>query len=162
MPSTNDLALNEAAIQSVYRALESHGKQLGLFARTLMSEPLSAPGTGMSLAWVTGPIGPAASGLAATSLAWRWIARLYLPWAEKAGKYPVDVKLDAAAITLMWSLAGDIDLTGAEVPEGLIRQVDVLGATADPAWLEMDGQRYRIRDVGVAITINDAYEQEVA
>jgi hypothetical protein len=162
MPNDNAIALTEAAILSVYRALESHSKRLGLTGRTLMSEPLAAPGTGLSLAWVTGPIGPAPSGLAATSLVWRWIARLYLPWAEKAGGYPLDVKLDAAAITLMWSLAGDIDLTGADVPEGLIRQVDVLGATAEPLWLDMSGTKYRIRDVGIAITINDAYEQEVA
>lgn len=150
--------LDAVAVQSVYDALLTHARQLGLFERALSHEPAKAPGNRLSFAMTEGPLNPAPSGLAATSVTWQWHFRLYSPWGAKPAAN-IDPELTAAAISLMASLAGDIDLTGAGCAAGLVRDVDVLGSTIDPKWLDQDGSQYRVRDITVTVIINDAYAQ---
>lgn len=152
--------LDEAAVKAVYAALMSHAKRLGIFPHSGDHEPLNAPTTGLTFALMEGPLSPAPSGLAATSFRWDWLLRLYSPWLEKPTS-EIDPKLTSAAMKLMASYAADIDLTGTGVAEGLVREVDVLGCTLTPKWLEQDGKPFRIREISLAVIINDAYAQEV-
>lgn len=150
--------LDAAAVQAIYDALITHPKQLGLFGHSSKHEPESLPGKGITFAMTEGTIGPAPSGVAATSLAWRWHFRLYAPWSAKTAD-SVDPALTAAAVAVMASLAGDLDLTGAGAPAGLVRDLDLLGSTIDPGYMAPEGTKYRTRDITVDVIINDAYAQ---
>ncbi|HEY6494944.1 MAG TPA: hypothetical protein VIZ43_16845 [Trebonia sp.] len=153
--------LDETAVKAVYAALMSHAKKLGLFPHTSDHEPLSPPpGGSISFALIEGPIGPAPSGLAATSVSWHWLMRLYSPWLEKPAS-GIDPKLTAAVVKLLGSYALDLDLTAFGAPEGLIREIDVLGPASTPKWLEQDGKPFRIREIDIALIVNDAYVQGV-
>lgn len=154
-------AVTEAGVRAVYSALMSHVKSLGLFAQSSDHEPLSPPGGGVSFALIEGTLGPAPSGLAATSLRWEWMLRLYSPWLTERPISAVDPKLTAAVITLLASLATDLDLTGSGAPAGLVRDVDVLGPASEPRWLEFGGKQFRIREVRLALTLNDVFTQGV-
>lgn len=153
--------LDAAGIASVYGALESHAKLLGLFAAVTMHEPFNPPGAGLTLAMTEGQIRSAPSGLARQSLTWEWAVRIYLA-AEKqaAGEaVPHDQKLTAAAVTVLAAWAGDLDLTAYGAVPGLVRAVDTPSAVTEPKWLDWGGKRFRVRDTTLALVINDAYAQ---
>lgn len=155
--------LDLPAVKSVYAALVSHAKSLALFTGGVSQhEPLSPPGSsGLSAAFIEGAIGPAPSGLGATSLKWEWMIRVYSKWLEKPAS-EIDAPLTAAAVQLFASYAADLDLTGFGVPAGLVREVDVLGVVSEPKWLSMEGTQFRVRDLAISLIINDAYPQAVA
>jgi hypothetical protein len=152
--------LDEAAVKAIYSALRSHAKKLAVFDRIEDHEPENAPGRGISAVFAEGNIGPAPSGLAATSLRWSWQARLMSPWVERPLS-GVDPALTVAAVKLVASYALDIDLTAFGAPEGLVREIDVLGAAYDPRWMSQDGKEFRARLVSFALIVNDAFPQGV-
>jgi hypothetical protein len=152
--------LDAAAVGSLYSALTSHAKTLGMFTDVKSHEPDSPAPKGPSLAIITGPITVAPSGLGETSLRWNVLHRIYYPRPAKPLEQ-TDPALIAAAMVLMSSLCSDLDLTGYGAPAGLVRAVEALAIEAEPKYLMQDGSEYRVIDVTVPITINDAFGQEV-
>jgi hypothetical protein len=152
--------LDIAAVKAVYSALMSHAKSLALFPHASDHEPLSAPVTGSSISFalIEGQLGPAPSGLSATSMKWEWLVRLYSRWSEKPAS-DIDPALTAAAVTLLGSYAADLDLTAFGAPAGLVREIDVLGPVSEPKWLTQDGATYKIREISLGVIINDAFTQ---
>lgn len=157
------VVLDEAAIRSVYSALMTHAAGTGCFNRSpIAHEPMNGPGSGMSFSLAEGPMLTGPSGLAATSLTWQFAMTFWHPWQEGASvQGSVDIKLTAAVVQVLGSLAEDLTLEGAGVASGLIRQVNVLAPVSDPLWTEDSGTRYRVRKVQVDVLVNDAYSQAV-
>jgi hypothetical protein len=150
--------ITEAQVKAVYDALMSHAKSLGVFENSTDHEPLNAPGRGISFALIEGRLGPAPSGLAATSVTWEWMLRLYSPWVQRPVS-GIDPKLTAATITVLASYATDLDLTKFGAPAGLVREVDVLGPVSEPKWMEQDSKEFRVREIGLAVILNDVFTQ---
>jgi hypothetical protein len=157
------MALDPAAIVSIYDALMSHSQALGIFQQTVDHEPRSMPGPKLTCAVLLGDFGPAprGSGLASTSARLEFSVRIYSPaMATPDGARDRDVL--SAACQLMAAYSGDFEFEN--VPEGLIRNVDLLGAYGDPlkaqpGWLQQDGGYYRIEEITVPLILNDVFAQ---
>lgn len=157
------MALDSAAIVSIYDALLSHAQSLGVFQQTVDHEPRSMPGPKLTCAVLLGPLSPVprGSGLSSTSARLEFSVRVYSPaMATPEGSRDRDVL--SAACQLMAAYSGDFEF--ANVPAGLIRNMDLLGAygdplKAEPGWLQQDGGYYRIEEITVPLILNDVFAQ---
>lgn len=157
------MALDEAGIISIRQALVSHASRTGNQNRSVLDhEPMGAPGAGLSVDVTEGQISMAPSGLAATSLTWQFAIEFLYPAQQQTYSGTTDVKLGAAVMAFLSSLAADLDLTGAGVAAGVIRRVNVLQPVSRPGWKQIGGSEFRVRICTVDIEINDAFEQGVA
>jgi hypothetical protein len=146
-------------IKGILDQLQSKALASGKFARVNMSEPKSAPGSGITMAiWLTwfGPA-PADSGLAQTTMVIRFMMRLYTPMLME-NPDEIDPALLDATSEMFNVMSGDFDLGGA------VRNVDLLGATGVPlsgqsGYLNQDGKLMRIMDITVPLVVNDVYDQ---
>jgi hypothetical protein len=149
------------AISNILDGIVSHAMTLGIFEQVNGHEPKSAPATkGLTAAFWADTIRPvpAASGLAATSVAIVFKGRLYTNMlAEPADM--IDPNLLAAADLLLGGYSGDFDLGGT------IRNVDLLGSTAgtglsgQAGYLSQDGRLYRIFDLSIPCIVTDLWTQ---
>jgi hypothetical protein len=142
---------------ALFRALTSLPKRLGVFDKVNSHEPLNAPGNGVNCSITLGPIGPAPSGLDATSMRIEFLARIFVPMLQRPLD-PIDPQVLAATFALLAAYNGSFELTGL-VPAGLVRNIDLLAATAAPAYLMQDGKEFRVMQVTVPVIVNDAFDQ---
>lgn len=150
-------------IEAVYSAVESHARTLGIFDGGVDDhEPWNAPSGGLACAILLGPITPIrAGGLAATSGRLELQIRVYSPRLQQPSG-GTDKTVLAAVCLLMAAYSGDFEL--AAVPDDLVRMIDLLGAygaplSAQPGWLEQDGQRYRVHEITLPLILNDMWGQ---
>ena len=141
----------------VLNEVVSHAMKLGLFERVNGHEPKSAPGNGLSAAVWVDRVGPAGSGLAATSALLTLQVRLYSPMLQEP-QDAIDPNLTAAADALMNAYSGDFELGGN------VRNVDLLGQTgpglsAQAGYIEQDHKLYRVMTITLPLIVNDVWEQ---
>lgn len=139
-------------------ALVSHAMTTGLFDRVNTHEPKSAPGNGLTAAVWFQTIEPAPGGLASTSVRLTMLLRIYSSMLAEPQDY-IDPQIVDAVDQLMNAYTGDFTL------DGMIRNVDLLGAGGTPlraqaGYLTIDSKMMRIVDITLPLVINDAWEQQ--
>jgi hypothetical protein len=159
------MAFGPDAITALYDALQSNALTLGLFDAVDDHEPANPPGKGLTAAVMMGDLGPAprGSGLASTSARQEFAIRIYGS-RLKTPRSNVDRDILAATVALIGQYSADFELVN--VPDGLVRCIDLLGAwgeplNAKPGWLTQDGSPYRIQEITVPLILNDVWPQGV-
>jgi hypothetical protein len=144
----------------VMTAVADLSRKLGVFAKINKYEPKNAPVSGVTTAIWPQAVGPAESGLAATSVKIVLMQRIYTPFIDKdLPPDAIDPKVIRAAGLVMAALSADIELGG------LARCVDLMGIggatplSAEAGYLEQDRQVFRVIDIIIPIILNDVWEQ---
>lgn len=156
------MALDGNGITAIYDALTTHAQTLGLFDRVNDHETTNPPGRGLSCSILLGPLAPVrGSGLASTSGRLEMTARVYAPRPSTTPGM-VDRQILGAAVLLLAAYSGDFELDN--VPDGLVRAIDLLGAygaglSMEPGWLTQDGTPYRIAEITLPLILNDMWGQ---
>lgn len=149
----------EAWLDDILDAVVSDVQRSGYFDRVNMHEPKRKPGRGLTAAvWVQSitPV-PTASGLAATSARVLFLLRLYSNMLKEPQDM-IDPELMRASSNLIRRYHDDFDF------EGVIRNVDLLGAFGEPlqansGYLEQDNTMFRIMDISIPCIVNDVWPQ---
>jgi hypothetical protein len=143
----------------IYAAVKSHALKTGLAERALQHEPKAAPGAGVTIAVILGPISPvpARSGLASASARVEFLVRLYSPFLGDPLD-DIDPAVLAAVDALFASYVGGFSL------EGLVANVDLFGAhgqrlMAQPGYVRQDNRLYRATDITLPLIVNDAWPE---
>lgn len=144
---------------AILDAVVDHALRSGHFERVNKHEPAHSPGNGLTAAvWVdrVQPVA-AASGLRATSARVALNLRIYAG-ALQEPRDAIDPAVMAAVDALMTAYSGDFDL------DGLIRNVDLLGAHGQPlgaqaGYLDIQGVQYRVMTITIPCIVNDAWIQ---
>jgi hypothetical protein len=146
-------------IRTILDAVESHALASGFFSAVNGHEPKSAPQSGITCAVWVEQIGPArgGSGLASTSVRLALNVRLYTPMVSEP-EDAIDPDMMTALDALMAAYSGDFEL------DGLVRQVDLLGAYGDPlsaraGYLTTSGAEYRVLTITLPLVVNDLWSQ---
>jgi hypothetical protein len=152
------MSLPNTIPQQIIEALASHALELGHFDAVNQHEPKSAPGNGLSCSIWVNSLGPASSGLVATSARLECSIRLYSNMLQEPQDM-IDPNLMAAVWDLMVAYSGDLDLGITD-----IRSIDLLGAEGDPlraegGYIDVDRKMYRVMTISIGIVINDAFTQ---
>ncbi len=145
--------------QDIFDAVESHALASGLFDRVNTSEPTAAPGSNLSCGIWVEHVGPAGSGLAATSAPPALSARPYTAMFA-APLDLIDPNLTAACFTMMEAYTGDFGLSVVSS----VRAVDLLGhygtgLESRAGYLNMDGKMFRVLTISLPIICNDLWTQ---
>ncbi len=145
-------------VRTLIIRIADHGKQSGAFQRVLIGEPKSPPGPGRTMAVWAAPMAPAGSGLASTSMALRFLVRVYVPYVEPSDTQNVELSALEAVDVLLDAYNGDFTLGGT------VRQVDIFGEhgqalVVDPGYVTLDSKIFRVMDITLPIVVNDVYDQ---
>lgn len=159
------MALDPQHITAIYDALQDKARALKLFRSINGAEPLNPPTSGLSYSLMFGKLGPArrASGLASTSGRLEFTARVEAPRTSQTQEQ-TDKALLYAVVSLMVAYSGDFEL--ADVPDGLVQSIDLLGAYGTPmeaigGWITQGEVPYRMADMTLAVILNDVFPQAV-
>ena len=148
------------ALALVMDELVSAAQRTGLFDSVAGHEPKSAPGTGLHCGLWISDMRPAASGLAALSVAVEFQYRIYLGMLTEP-QDAIDPAVTRAAAALFGALCGNFLL---DDTSGAVRSVDVLGSDSEgmrakSGYLSQDSKLFRVMDIFVPIVINDAFTE---
>ena len=155
--------LTQAVIAGIYSAVQDFALQSGLFTSTEDHEGRNAPGQGLSCQVLMGTIEPVrASGLNATSARMEFTVRVSAPRMQTPDG-ATDQAVMYVGAYLIGAFTNDFDVDELE-PEGLVREIDVLGAHGDalkfePGWLAQDGSPYRVGELTLPLILNDVFPQ---
>lgn len=145
-------------ISGILNAVISHAMASGHFEQVNGHEPANAPSLGLTAAvWVDSVQALRTSGLDSTTVRLVFNVRVYTSvQAEPADA--IDPNVMAAVDDLCAAYVGDFTL------DGLIRQVDVLGAHGQPlfaraGYLQQSGAAYRVMTITLPVIVNDLWEQ---
>ena len=156
------MALDNPGILAIYSALTSHAKSLAIFEAVNQSEPENAPGTGAYCSILLGDGEPVrSSGLNSTSWRQEFLARIYVLRRQRPTE-ATDPAILTATAALMAAYSADFTLSA--VPPGLVRNIDLLGASGTPlsykpGFLEQDGSTFRVMEITLPLILNDAFAQ---
>lgn len=155
------MPVDGSLLRQVVVALAAHAKRTAKVERTVMREPMHAPGPGITCAVTFGSFRPARSGLAATSVAVIMMVRLYTPL-RKDGPQQDELEplLMDAASRLCASYVGEFTL------DGLVVAVDVRGGEQSGAelggeggYIVIDNVQHRVVTITVPLVINDLWSE---
>jgi hypothetical protein len=139
----------------ILEKLQNFALKSGLFSSVQGHEPKSPPQLGdqITLAFMTGGITPATSGLKSVSLRWEVRARIFMN-ADSEPADDVDPTLVTVALQFMNALCGQFKLTGD------VRSIDVYGSDgeplrAEPGYYDYNGDTLRVMDIFIPILVND-------
>lgn len=153
------MAMTEEDIRSVYDGLLSHAAASGYFDRVNQHEPKAALGYGLSAAlWqqYMGPV-PFGSGLRSTTGKLTFNLRIYGNMIQEP-QDEIDPNLTNAANALFIAYSSDFTL------DGLIRNIDLLGATGQPlesnaGYVTLGTKMFRVMTLNIPCIINDMWDQ---
>lgn len=142
---------------NLLNAVASHATGLGVFERVTTHEPKAKPGQGITASIWLNNIRPAKSGVRSTSLRVEVSVRVYMTMLADP-EDDIDLSLVNAVSALMDAYSGDFELGG------LVRSVDLLGASGDPlraeaGYLQQDKDVFRVITVFVPLLVNDVHDQ---
>lgn len=153
------MAFNQAAVNSLFSAVESQLMQLGVFDSVNAHEPRSAPQKGISASvWADQILpAPAASGVNVVSGVVVLNIRVY----SSALAQPLDAidpNMLTAVSTVMNAFAGSFTFAGS------VRNIDLLGAhgralSAQAGYVEIDRKWLRVMTITVPVIINDMFTE---
>lgn len=148
-------------ITAILDAIQSHALTTGYFDAVNGEEPKSPPpNNGITAAVWVQKIGPAigGSGLSSTSARLAFSVRLYTGMVQEPADM-IDPNLMAALDALCAAYSGDFTL------DGLVREIDLLGAYGDPMSAEAGyviegGNEFRVLTITLPVVVNDLWDQE--
>jgi len=152
------MAFAKSDAVALFDGMRSLLMTLGVFDHVGTQEPLNAPGKGINVAVTLGPVTTAPSGLASTSLRIEFRAKIFHTLLTRPLD-PVDPEVLWAAVALIGAWSSAFTLS-AFTTAGLVRNLDLLAATAAPAYLIQDGKEFRVIEVTMPVIVNDAFDQE--
>lgn len=139
----------------LFSQIKSRAQQLGIFQGGVSThDPETAPGKRLYCSITLGPIVPVrSSGLAAVSgqvtlMVHVWSSAMQRPLDS------IDPQVLGAVCALMGALAGDFTLGGT------VREVDLFAMSAQPAYVDFQGQEFRTVVLTVPVIINDMFAEE--
>lgn len=140
-------------IQAILDKVASHAGATGRFERVNTHEFKSAPGKGVYCEIWCGPIVPATSGLASTSINLTLYIRVRSDMISEPQDL-IDPRVVDAIDDLFTAYSGDFTLGDS------VRNIELnTGLRADPGYLEQDNKMYRVMTITMPIIINDVYTQ---
>lgn len=143
---------------SIVDAVVSHAMGLGVFSQVNAHEPKNAPSNGLACAIWADRIGTVrSSGLNSASARLALSIRIFTPMASQP-EDAIDTAVLDAVDALFTAYCGDFTL------DGLVRQVDILGASGAPleavlGYVLVDGVEYRVATIALPLIINDAWTE---
>jgi hypothetical protein len=143
--------------KAIVNAVVSHAVACGHFQRVQGHEPKNAPGNGLSVAVWLRSLGPAPSGLRSTCARLTVSVRCVTNMLAEP-QDGIDPNLTNAVDALLTSFSGDFTFGG------LVRSVDLLGATGEPlsveyGYLDQDNKKYRAAVINLPLIVNDVWSQ---
>ena len=142
-----------AQASALFTAIQSMAQELGIFEATETHDPWNAPGNRLFCSITLGPVKPVtSSGLASVSgqvtlLVRVWSSALQRPLNK------IDPEVLSAVCSLMGAFAGGFTLGGT------VRDVDLFGMTANPAYVDFEGKPFRTVEIQLPIVINDMFSE---
>jgi hypothetical protein len=140
-----------AQAKALFTSIQSYAQELGIFQAAETSDPRNAPGNRLFCSITLGPVRPVtSSGLAAVSLQVTLVVRV---WSSELQKpyHDIDPEVLAAVCSLMGSFSGGFTLGST------VRDVDLFGMSAQPAYVDFEGKPFRVVEISVPIVVNDTF-----
>lgn len=143
-----------AQATALFTDIQSYAQQLGIFQGVDLHDPWNAPGNQMFCSINLGPTRPlaAASGMTAVSGQVMLVIRVWSSALQKPLD-GIDPALLSAVCSLMGALAGGFTLNES------VRNVDLFGMSAQPAYVDFEGKPFRVVEISVGIVINDMFAE---
>jgi hypothetical protein len=142
----------DAQATALFSALTSALKQLAIFQKVDVGEPVSPPGNRLYCSLMLGPVRPASSGMNVTSGDVTFLIRIWSQ-AQQRPLEKIDPELLAATAKVMGALSGQFTLAGT------VRNIALMTMSAVPGWVELENEPYRVMEITVPIVINDMFAQ---
>lgn|SRR4030042_210687 len=146
-------------VTGILDGVESHLKSLGIFDTVNMHEPKKAPGSALHAAvWFqsSDPV-PGLGGLNKTTTRLEFWIRVYLNMLSEPQDM-IDPNLMSAVDNMISSFSGDFTLGGT------VKMIDLMGAhgrglSAQAAYLDQDGKKFRAYVVRLPLIVDDVWTQ---
>lgn len=143
-----------AQATALFTEVQSYAQALNIFQGVDLHDPWNAPGSQMfcSINLGRAKLLPTASGMISASGQVTLTVRVW----SSALQRPldgIDPGILAAACSLMGALAGGFTLNET------VRNIDVFGMTAEPAYVDFEGKPFRVIEITVGIVINDMFTE---
>ncbi|MFZ3473090.1 hypothetical protein ACODT3_10850 [Streptomyces sp. 4.24] len=145
-------------ITGILDEVVSHAMASGHFEQVNGHEPANTPSHGLTAAvWTDSVQAVRSSGLASTTALLVFNVRIYTSIQSKPAD-AIDPTMMAAVDDLCAAYVGDFTL------DGLVRQVDVLGAHGQPllvraGYIQQSGAILRVMTITLPVIVNDLWEQ---
>lgn len=155
--------LDPATVLAIYQAVLTQAQACGNFNASTDHDSRNPPGQGVSASLIVQTLEPIgrASGLNATSGRIEFVLRIEMPReAEPSGA--TEKTLISAVVAFIAACTAGFELP--DVPEGIVRCIDLLGMYGDPlkatfGWFDHSDGRYRGAEIAVPIILNDIFVQ---
>jgi hypothetical protein len=143
-----------AQAKALFQAIQSMCQSTGLFQGDVgLHDPWNAPGNRLNCTISLGAIRPVpSSGLNSASGQVTLIVRVWSPLMQMP-QDNVDPEVLAAACALMGKFAGGFTLAGT------VRNIDLFGMNAIPAYVDFSGTPFKVVEITVPIVINDMWAE---
>ena len=143
-----------AQAKALFISIQSYAEQLGIFEGVNLHDPWNAPGNRLFCSITLGNVRPVApaSGLAEVSGQVTLQIRIWSSAIQKPLDN-IDPEILAATCALMGQLAGGFTLSGT------VRDVDLFGLNAQPAYVDFEGKPLRVIEITCPIVVNDMFAE---
>ena len=148
------MALDAAAVKSLFSEIVSHASALNLFADVNGHAPESPPANGASYSVWLSDLSPvaAASGLAATAGRVEFTGHIYTRQRARPLDQ-IDPNVLLLACDLLGAYSGDFTLGGT------VRDVELMAMSAQPAYVDFEGKPFRVVELTVPVVVNDMFAE---
>jgi hypothetical protein len=142
-----------AQAKALFEAVRSYAQQVNIFQDVITHDPWNAPGNRLFCSITLGPVRPVpSSGMASVSGQVTLIVRVW----SSAMQKPLD-DIDPEALSSISSLMGAF--AGGFTLGETVRNVDLFGMSAVPAYVDFEGKPFRVVEITVPIVINDLWAE---
>ncbi len=143
-----------AAATALFTEVQSYAQELGIFQGVDLHDPWNAPGNRLFCSINLGgaKLLPTASGMISASGQVTLVIRVWSSALQKPLD-GIDPEILSAACSLMGALAGGFTLNET------VRNVDVFGMSAQPAYVDFEGKPFRVVEISVGLVINDMFAE---
>ena len=144
----------QAQAKALFDAVKSYAEQLGIFEAVATHDPWNAPGNRLFCSITLGPVRPlpADSGMAAVTGQVTLMIRVWSSLMQK----PLD-SIDPEVLGTLSLLLGQ--LAGGFTLGGTVRDVDLMGLSAAPAYVDFEGKPFRVIEITCPVVINDMWAE---
>lgn len=138
----------------LFSAIQSYAQELAIFNGGVgLHDPWSPPPGQLYCSISLGPVRPVtSSGLAAVSGQVTLLVRVW----SSALQQPLD-SIDPGVLAAVCALMGQF--AGGFTLGGTVRDIDLFGMSAQPAYVDFEGKPFRTVEISVPIVINDMFEE---
>ena len=143
-----------AQAKALFESIRSYAQELGIFEAVATHDPWNAPGNRLFCSITLGPVRPlpADSGMIAVT---GQVTLLIRVWSSALQK-PLD-NIDPELLGTLSALIGQ--LAGGFTLGGTVRDVDLMGLSAVPAYVDFEGKPLRVIEITCPVVINDMWAE---